>query len=340
MIPNLADLNGKLNTLFTPPTESKTMEVPYALKALKRNWSNPHWWPVVFNSQVVGRFHSVTRDRDGVHIPDEDWDNLLILDGCRYDLFERYYQEIGLDGTLEKKVSKGSGSPEFLRRNFGGGNFDDIVYVTANPFVEKVIDDPFFHTEHVWLDGWNEEEETVLAETLVDRTWSLLEEYPNKRFVMHFMQPHHPFVGQTRLEDDPGFVGAIAKSTDEEVPDVEFVWEKLRKNQLSKDDVWEAYADNLNYVMDSVRPFLEEVDGKSIVTSDHGNAFGERARPFPSRVYGHGNRIRIPALIDVPWYVPEYESRREITEGEESDRSVGSTEDIDIEEKLTALGYK
>lgn len=316
------------------------MKVPYALKALRQNWSNPHWWPVVFNNEVVGRFHSVVRDTGGVSIPEEDWDNLLILDGCRFDLFETYYQKTDLDGSLEKKPSKGSGSPEFLRRNFGGGNFDDIIYITANPFVKKVLDDPFFHTEHVWLDGWDDEEETVLPETMIERTWSLLEEYPNKRFVIHFMQPHHPFIGETQLKDDPGFVGAIAKSTNEEVPDVEFVWEKLRRGKLSKEAVWEAYADNLEYIMDSVRPFLEEVDGKSIVTSDHGNAFGERAKPFPTSVYGHGNHIRIPALVDIPWYVPEYESRREITPGEYSDQSLDPNEEVDIEERLTALGYK
>jgi len=316
------------------------MKIPYALKALRRNWLNPHWWPIVFNSEVVGRLHAMTRDRNGVHIPDENWDNLLILDGCRYDLFKSYYRETGLTGTLEKKISKGSGSPEFLRRNFGCGSFDDIIYVTANPFVKKVIDDPFFHTEHVWIDGWDEVEETVPPETLIGRTWSLLEKYPNKRIVIHFMQPHHPFVGETRLEDDPGFVGAIAKATDKEVPDAEFVWEKLRQNKLSKEAVWEAYADNLDYVMDSVRPFLKEIGGKTVITSDHGNAFGERAKPFPTRVYGHGNRIRIPALIDVPWYVPEYGSRREITEGEESDQLVESIEEVDIEGRLTALGYR
>jgi len=316
------------------------MDVPYALKAIRQNWSNPHWWPVVFNSEVVGRFHSVTQDTGGVSIPDADWDNLLILDGCRYDLFETFYRsEAHLDGTLEKRISKGSGSPEFLRKNFADWTFDDIIYVTANPFVKKVLDDPFFHTEHVWPDGWDDDEETVLPETMVERARTLLGEFPNKRFVLHFMQPHHPFIGETRIEDDHGFVGAIAKSTGEEVPDVEFIWEKLRAGKIDAETVWRAYEDNLRFIMDEIRPFVEEVDGKSVLTSDHGNAFGERAKPFPTRVYGHGNRIRIPALIEVPWFVPEYDTRRDITEGGQKTESRQSA-DADIEARLTALGYK
>lgn len=317
------------------------MELPYALKAIRRNWSNPHWWPVVFNNQIVGRFHSLIRDSDGVSIVDEDWDNLLILDGCRYDLFQEVYEsDTTLDGTLEKRISKGSGSPEFLRRNFRGKDFDDIVYITANPFVKKVLDDPFFHTEHVWIDGWDEEEETVLPSEIISRTRALLEKYPNKRFILHFMQPHHPFIGETKIEDDAGFVGAIAKSTDEEVPDVEFVWEKLRAGKLDKERVWQAYRDNLTFVLEEVEGFLQDIDGKTVVTSDHGNAFGERASPFPTRVYGHGDRLRIPALIEVPWYVPKYDSRREIVSGGKSEQGEESTQEADIEERLTALGYK
>jgi hypothetical protein len=317
------------------------MDVPYALKAFSRNWSNPYWWPIVFNTEIVGRFHSLTRGSAGISIPDEDWDTLFILDGCRYDLFEAVYESgINLEGILEKKISKGSGSPEFLRQNFQGSYFNDIIYVTANPFVKRELDDPFFHTEHVWLDGWDHDEATVLPSTMIERTRALLHEFPNKRYILHFMQPHHPFVGETKIEDDSGFVGAIAKSTGDKVPDVEYVWEKLRRGKLTKDTVWEAYEDNLRFVLEEIQPFVGELEGKSVLTSDHGNAFGERARPFPTRVYGHGDRIRIPALVEVPWFVPEYDTRRETTKGTPEQGPEKNSEDADIEQRLAALGYR
>lgn len=316
------------------------MEIPYALKAVRKNWSNPNWWPIVFNSEIVGRIHSITRSNSGIPIPEADWDNLIILDGCRFDTFEEVSSEYSMDGELKKQISKGSGSPEFLRKNFKGKDLNDVVYVTANPFVEKVLDDPFAHTENVWKDGWDEAEETVLPSTLISRAKALMETYPNKRFVLHFMQPHHPFVGETRIEDDSGFVGAIAKSTGEEVPNVEFVWEKLRAGKLDEQTVQKAYQDNLRFVLDQVLPFINEIDGKSVTTSDHGNAFGERATPFPTRVFGHGDRIRIPALIEVPWFEHEYEQRREITEGVSTEDSQHLDEDADIEDRLSALGYK
>ena len=317
------------------------MNIPYAVKALSKNWSNPYWWPVVFNSEVVGRFHSLTQNSAGISIPDADWDTLFILDGCRYDLFEAIYESvIELKGTLEKKISKGSGSPEFLRENFQEDTFNDIVYVTANPFVKRELKNPFFHTESVWLDGWDDDKETVLPSTMIERTQALLNQYPNKRYIIHFMQPHHPFIGENRIKDDSGFVGAVAKSTGEEVPDVEFVWEKLRRGKLTTDTVWKAYEDNLRFVLEEIQPFVNQLDGKSVLTSDHGNAFGERARPFPTRVYGHGDRIRIPALVEVPWFVPEYDTRREITEGASEQRPETNSKDTDIEQRLAALGYK
>jgi hypothetical protein len=38
---------------------------------------------------------------------DEDWDTLLILDACRYDLFA---EEVPFGGRLESRISLGSSS--------------------------------------------------------------------------------------------------------------------------------------------------------------------------------------------------------------------------------------
>jgi len=154
------------------------------------------------------------------------------------------------------------------------------------------------------------------------------------------MQPHHPFIGKTRIDNDHGFVGAIAKSTGDKVPDITFVWERLRTGDLDKETVWKAYKDNLKFVLESVCPFVKRIDGKTIITSDHGNAFGERASPFPTRVYGHGGRLRIPALVNVPWFVPAYDTRREIRQNTMNNQTDQTTVDINIEARLKALGYK
>jgi hypothetical protein len=66
-----------------------------------------------------------------------------------------------------------------------------------------------------------------------------------------------------------------------------------------------------------------------VLTADHGNALGERAIPFPIRVYVHPNNLRMPVLTDVPWFVLPYTERKSIVAGDESV----------IEDRLSALGY-
>ncbi|WP_139835154.1 alkaline phosphatase family protein [Halorubrum ezzemoulense] len=278
------------------------------------------------------------KENKGLYVADEDWDNLIILDGCRFDLFSETIDSYDLGGELRKVASRGAGSPEFLRENFNRRELDDVVYVSANPFVRKVLDSPFHHTEHVWLTKWDEELETVTPSVMIEETVRLSNEFPNKKIISHFMQPHHPFIGEKQLESDPGFVGARAKSLDEEVPEARFVWEQLRQGKVTKSEVWEAYQDNLKIVLDQIGELIDELQGKTVITSDHGNALGERASPFPTRVYGHGDRIHIPALLEVPWYELPYTSRKS-TISEKLEKNEQTTTDNKISERLESLGY-
>ena len=319
-------------------------ELSYILDTLRRNWNNTHWWNTMFNREVAGRYYQSVQGNDGIYVMEQDWDNLLILDACRFDLFEEVMRETDFEipGQLEKVTSRGSGTPEFLRENFKGSRFDDTVYVTANPFSMKIIDDPFHETDHVWVDGWDDAEQTVLPEVVCDRTLAAEEKHPNKRLISHFMQPHHPFVGDTRLENDPGLEWVRARATDGDVPDVQFVWERLGRGMVDAAEVWQAYRDNLIRALDPIADLVQELEGKTVITSDHGNGFGERLRPFPTRVYGHDERIRIPALVDVPWFVVDSDGRKTITaaSGERADAATDRNTDERIEEKLKALGYK
>jgi len=40
--------------------------------------------------------------------------------------------------------------------------------------------------------------------------------------------------------------------------------------------VWEAYNENLDIVLTEIEALLDELDGKSVITADHGNLVGER----------------------------------------------------------------
>ena len=58
------------------------------------------------------------------------------------------------------------------------------------------------------------------------------------------------------------------------------------------------------------RTLIESLDGKTVVTSDHGNLFGRRLWPIPLQKYGHPPGLRFPELIEVPWHETPFENRR------------------------------
>lgn len=271
-------------------------------------------------------------DRDGVAIMEEDWDNLIILDGCRYDIFSDRNR---IDGELRSKTSLGSASKEFIEQNFVGNEFHDTVYVTCNPFVTR-IEDGTFHTVVNLLDEWDSELQTVHPEVVVDTAKQVHAEHPDKRLIIHFMQPHYPFIGQKgRSIDHKGY----SKGEDNNLSGKN-VWGQLRINsdELSIDEVWEAYRENLDIVLSHVEELLKELTGRSVITADHGNLIGERLRPVPVRGYGHPPRIRVPELVTVPWHVIDAESRREITADPPLTHEKPSDETVT--ERLRALGYR
>lgn len=270
--------------------------------------------------------------RDGVAVMEEDWDNLIILDGCRYDIFA---DRNGIDGKLQSKTSLGSASLEFIEQNFVGKEFHDTVYVTCNPYVTR-IEDGTFHAVVNLLNEWNSDLQTVHPEVVVDTAKQAHAEHSDKRLIIHFMQPHYPFIGEKGQNiDHKGY----SKGETNDLAGKN-VWEQLRLNsdELSIEEVWEAYQENLDIVLSHVEELLGELTGKSVITADHGNLFGERLRPIPVRGYGHPPRIRIPELVTVPWHVVDGESRREVT----TDPPITHEKPSDemVTERLRALGYR
>src|SRR5208282_1385184 len=109
-----------------------THTIRYKLSELSQHYRSREWWRGVY----MRRFYSHILPKEGVYVYDESWDNLIILDACRYDTFRELNQ---IRGLLEYRISRGSSSEEFLLENFTKHptteNFSDLVYVAANPYV-------------------------------------------------------------------------------------------------------------------------------------------------------------------------------------------------------------
>lgn len=274
------------------------------------------------------------RYRGGTRVIDEDWDNLLILDACRYDMFA---ERVNLAGRLESRISLGSSSEEFLERNFDDGEYHDTVYVNANPFIPKLgLDQGTFHAVIDLLDEWDEELQTIRPETIAEAAREAHERYPDKRLIVHFMQPHAPFIGE-RGRQMVGGGWTMDHDSDKEAG----IWNQLRDGTADVDleTVWAAYNENLEVVLKEIIPLVEELSGKSVISADHGNLVGERLSPIPSRrKFGHPYGVHAEELVKVPWFVIEGESRREITADPPVEGDSVSGEEL--EDRLSALGYR
>lgn len=299
----------------------------YSLSQLKRVINTPVLGFEELNRRVYRRGGSRWNE-DGIDIFEEDWDNMLILDACRYDMFEEQHQ---LPGRLESRISRGSATWEFLQANFTNRDLEDVVYVTASPMLHRNADalNARLHAvRNVWQEeGWDEEFRTVLPETVTDYAKRAAQEYPNKRLLVHYLQPHYPFLGPTGQEHFD--LDSLA------------IWNDLREGSLDIPDeiLWRAFRENLDIVLPYVEELLEELRGKTVVTADHGQVIGERSFPVPIREYGHPPGIYMEELVRVPWLIHQNGERRTIT----SEPPREEFDDIDesvVSDRLEQLGYK
>lgn len=315
------------------------MNLRYVLSEIKKHGTDRTWWRKRFFTHILSRYFTGPGRPETDPISEEEWDNLLILDACRYDLFSDVFEDNPLPGTLQKRTSVQSGTPGFLEENFGEGTYHDIVYVTGNPYVNTELPERKFHSiESVWQDGWNDDLNTVTPDRMADRTLEIAEAYPDKRIISHFLQPHVPFVGDVRLGERETFaIREKALRDKDAMTRNRTPFELLDAGEVSYDRVWAAYRSNLEFAWPGVRRLLNELSGLIAVTSDHGNAMGERAWPFPIRVYGHPLGMLIPALTEVPWLTYTNGARKSIVE--EPPKPQKQEVDEQTNERLRMLGY-
>lgn len=278
---------------------------------------------------------------DGGKMADRDWDVLIILDACRYDAFEDC---ISMDGELTKEQSVAPETRSFLEENFSGEELHDTVYVSANPNVPTVIPSETFHSVvPVWKNEWDEELGTVLPSTVTKFARKAAEEYPQKRLIVHYNQPHQPFVGEEGREFmfEHDLRGINALSNRRGLSDKLYYALTYGLLDVSDERIRELYEENLNTVLDSVYELLNDIKGKAIITSDHGELLGDRVGVLPMKGYGHPTQLHVRKLLEVPWFEVPYDQRRKVqAEPRDATNRVDMQEDgEEVKQKLRDLGY-
>jgi len=259
----------------------------------------------------------------GEYVLDKEWDNLIILDACRYDAFVKVAGEYGIR-HVNFTISRGSCTFEFLQENFSNRDCSDIVYVTANPYVSLLLKDKVYRIIPVWDFGWNEELKTVLPDVVYKEALKAKQKYSDKRLIVHFMQPHEPYIDLYKYNVP---ITGFEMARKEVEAGVMFrwmdkcIWEFVRKGVFDRKLAIAAYYNNLRLVFPYALKLAKILPGKSIITADHGEGFGERVALF-ARVWGHPPHVYTPILTKVPWYEVDGGSLKEVEK--ELIRGVGS----------------
>jgi len=243
----------------------------------------------------------------GVDVMRADWDNLIILDALRADVCREYSPD---DWTVETIQSPATHSWSYMTQCYAGRELHDTVMVSANPFVNDLPPSTFHAVHYVRHDGGSVPGPEEVTEVALDA----IATYPSKRLIIHYMQPHAPYLRR----DDP-------------YP--RYPFDRARRTG-DLDPLRADYVANFRLVQSSVIDLLPHLIGLTVVTADHGEALGESYRGLRRFEHGHA----IPEVYRVPWVEFTNGKRRVIT-AEAPLQQIAIDED-QRRQQLAALGYR
>ncbi|RLG79464.1 MAG: hypothetical protein DRO13_05990 [Thermoprotei archaeon] len=218
-----------------------------------------------------------------------EWNNLIILDACRYDTFQRIWSRVE---KVMEVISPASWTLEWLDRVFGNAFIDAEVF-SATPYINSLTEinlygirwnakKHFSKIIDLWLTAWDYRMGTVPPEkvylAVVTHTIStkLMKKSVHKKKIIWFLQPHYPYISKRFL--------SLIKEHVQELTYMDFLTGKaerllteILKNIAIKniDELTKAYEETLEKTLRYVYKLIDRLDGVTIVTSDHGELLGE-----------------------------------------------------------------
>jgi hypothetical protein len=258
---------------------------------------------------------------DGFDIFDETWDNLIILDACRYDIFE---QLVPFEGQLESRTSRGSKTWEFIKGNFTGKQKYDTVYLADNPWYTRLTDKTDAELYHFKLiDQDSFDGRVAHPATTTDAAIAYNDRFDEKKLIVHYYQPHQPYF------DEDGKELHRLEST---CP------ARLHSMGFNEQEIVDAYKSTLRLAFDEIKRLLSELNGTTVITADHGELINDRMRPLPFHAYGHPEGVYVEELVKVPWFVIDHEENKEVVTAD-APLETESADVDNIENRLQDLGY-
>jgi hypothetical protein len=230
-------------------------------------------------------------------IHETEWDTLIILDALRYDLFKRVNR---LKGKLRQCQSRASHTYPWLEETWPDKY--DLTYFSAHVIIgDKVAPYSNWNAIHhftkvvpIWEAKWNDSLGTVHPRSVCQ----VVRDTDYDRGVIHFLQPHGPWIGTPRLgtewslqqHDEHGLMADA----------VAYLEQPTNKFMVR------AYKGNLRLVLNTLKKYRKVFKGKTIITADHGEMLGETDPETGERVYLHflDNPEWAKEFVrKIPWFV-------------------------------------
>ena len=320
--------------------------------------NSPHYAKAQsYSLQRVLSTYANTKITIGENVFEKDWDVLILLDTCRIDALRAVANEYEWIREVDSIRSVGGASPEWISKTFVR-NYQQIVnntaYITTNTYSKWILDKstqrpggyknkqqqllstlPIMNGEEFGkckylneLEGRGMEgpkghtEGHTPPRYLTDRGVEISRKEEYERMILHYWQPHYPYVASA-LEENRKLHPYERMVSD---------WRQYIRKTGDKEMIWKRYMNELRYVLDDLEILVNNLEADTvIISSDHGEAFGEYG------VYGHHSGSLHPQVRNVPWASIETKDSGEYTPNTKIPNSSQSNQSV--KSQLEALGY-
>jgi hypothetical protein len=85
------------------------------------------------------------------------------------------------------------------------------------------------------------------------------------------------------------------------------VWQATEQGLIPREEMLESYVENLKIVDENIVTLVHTLEGKTVISADHGENLGERE--FGVKFYGHANETKYCRFV--PWLELEYDMRKQ-----------------------------
>jgi len=221
-----------------------------------------------------------------VDYPEFDEERLyIILDACRFDAFQEVISKYDIHSSkLKCKYSYGRCTKEFYDNIPENKNLNII---TANPY-------PYFVR-------FKFNKVIITSDVIPSHN---IKEYkkinPKNPTILHLIPPHVPWMGEkgkiaykTFMEKHGYKDGLHMKGPKRHFGPMSIEYKLF--SYYGREKAWRYYTENLDFGLKAIFDNLDKLPDNFIITSDHGNLFGEHGK------WGHPNTIECSELRMVPW---------------------------------------